>query len=137
MGHVGEFIRKRRDEAGMTQEELAREAGVSPTTLGRIEKGVVRPRGKTLAKISAALGVESGVAWSPVGMGPFSAVFQHDGEWWTGHVEELPGANSQERTLDETRESLREAIELVLEANRELTRVEFEGDEVVREALHV
>ncbi len=144
MEHVGELIRRMRDEAGMTQEELAIEAGVSPTTLVRIEKGAARPRGKTLAKISAALGVEPGelVSFHPpgldahVGMGPFSAVFQHDGEWWTGHIEELPGANSQERTLEETRASLKEAIELVLEANRELTRVEFEG-EVVREALHV
>ncbi|MDP9475344.1 MAG: type II toxin-antitoxin system HicB family antitoxin [Actinomycetota bacterium] len=67
--------------------------------------------------------------------GPFTAVYQRDGEWWLGYVEELPGANAQERTLEEARDSLREAVSDVLEANRELTRTEFEGLEVVREPL--
>ena len=35
-------------------------------------------------------------------------------------VEELPGANTQGRTLDEARENLREAIQLVIESNREI-----------------
>ncbi|MBN1593102.1 MAG: type II toxin-antitoxin system HicB family antitoxin [Candidatus Coatesbacteria bacterium] len=39
---------------------------------------------------------------------------------WIGYAEELPGTNTQGRTLDETRSNLREAIKLVLEANREL-----------------
>lgn len=69
--------------------------------------------------------------------GTFTAVYQRDGEWWTGYVEELPGANAQERTLQEARESLREAVSDVLEANRELTRTEFEGRDVVREPLSV
>jgi predicted RNase H-like HicB family nuclease len=69
--------------------------------------------------------------------GPFTAVYQHAGDWWIGYVEELPGANAQERTLEEARESLREAVSDVLEANRELTRTEFENGEVVREPLSV
>ncbi|MGH3086282.1 MAG: type II toxin-antitoxin system HicB family antitoxin, partial [Rubrobacteraceae bacterium] len=59
-------------------------------------------------------------------MEEFHAVYEQDGDWWLGYVEELPGANSQERSLEECRESLREAVTLVLEANRELTRTEFE-----------
>jgi predicted RNase H-like HicB family nuclease len=35
-------------------------------------------------------------------------------------VEELPGANTQGETLEEARENLVEAVELILEANREL-----------------
>jgi predicted RNase H-like HicB family nuclease len=51
-----------------------------------------------------------------------TAVFeQHEG-WWIGWVEELPGANAQERTLDEARESLREVIPLIIEARREICR---------------
>ena len=49
-----------------------------------------------------------------------TAVFQQVPEGYIGFVEELPGANTQGDTLDEARENLREAVELVLEANREL-----------------
>jgi predicted RNase H-like HicB family nuclease len=52
----------------------------------------------------------------------FSATYQKDGDWWIGYVAELPGANAQGRTLDEARESLREAVELVLAANREIAQ---------------
>ncbi|HEY7985244.1 MAG TPA: type II toxin-antitoxin system HicB family antitoxin [Ktedonobacterales bacterium] len=47
----------------------------------------------------------------------FTAVYERDGNWWIGYVEELPGANTQGATLEETRENLREAVELMLEAN--------------------
>ncbi len=67
--------------------------------------------------------------------GPFTAVFERDEEWWIGYVEELPGANAQGESLQQCRESLRETVSLVLKANRELTRREFEGDEVVREPI--
>lgn len=39
-------------------------------------------------------------------------------------VEEVPGANTQGRTLKEARENLREALELVLEVNRAVSRKE-------------
>jgi len=68
-------------------------------------------------------------------MEKFTVVFDHEGDWWTGYVEELPGANTQGRTLDEARENLKEAVHLVLEANREVARREFVGREVVREEL--
>ncbi len=55
-------------------------------------------------------------------METFTAVFQHDGDWWVGWVEELPGANAQERTLDAARESLKEAIRDIIAANREIAR---------------
>lgn len=41
---------------------------------------------------------------------------------WIGFVEELPGANTQGRTLEEARENLQEAVRLVVEANREIAR---------------
>lgn len=62
----------------------------------------------------------------------FTAVFEHVGEWWVGTVEELPGANTQGRTLDEARDNLREAVELILEANREIARRDTEGRDVIR-----
>ncbi len=66
-----------------------------------------------------------------------TAVFEQDGDWWIGYVEELPGANTQGRTLEEARENLKEAVALVIEANRELARRESEGKQVVREELAV
>ncbi len=65
----------------------------------------------------------------------FTAVFERDGDWWIGYVEELPGANTQGRTLDEARASLKEAVQLVLEANRELARREAAGRDVIREGI--
>jgi predicted RNase H-like HicB family nuclease len=57
----------------------------------------------------------------------FTAAFEQEGEWWIGYVEELPGANTQGQTLEEGRENLKEAVQLVIEANRELVRRETEG----------
>ena len=65
----------------------------------------------------------------------FSAVFQKVAEGYIGFVEELPGANSQGNTLDEARTNLREAIQLILDSNREITEEEIKGKEVIRESL--
>ncbi|MEA1945434.1 MAG: type II toxin-antitoxin system HicB family antitoxin [Euryarchaeota archaeon] len=70
-------------------------------------------------------------------MNKFTAVFERDGDWWIGYVEELPGANTQGRTLEEARENLKEAVALVIEANRELTRIEVMGKDAIREELLV
>jgi predicted RNase H-like HicB family nuclease len=50
----------------------------------------------------------------------FTAVFEKVPEGYIAFVEELPGANTQGATLDEARENLTEAVELVLDANRTL-----------------
>jgi predicted RNase H-like HicB family nuclease len=65
-----------------------------------------------------------------------TAVFQEVPEGYIGFVEELPGANVQEATLDEARESLREAVELVLAANRAAARAATTGT-VIREPLQL
>ena len=50
----------------------------------------------------------------------FTAVFRKVPEGYIAFVEELPGANTQGATLEEARANLKEAVELVLEANRAL-----------------
>jgi predicted RNase H-like HicB family nuclease len=67
----------------------------------------------------------------------FTAVFEQDGPWWIGYVEELLGANTQGSTLDEARENLKEAVALMLEANRELAERELAGRTVVKEDILV
>lgn len=64
-----------------------------------------------------------------------SAVYRKVPEGFVGFVEELPGANTQGATLDETRANLREAVLLVLEANRQLIEEELAGADVIREPL--
>lgn len=63
----------------------------------------------------------------------FTAVFQRVPEGYIGFVEELPGANTQGSTLEEVRENLKEAVELVLEANRQLAEEDLAGKDVIRE----
>lgn len=62
-----------------------------------------------------------------------TAVFMKVPEGFIAFVQELPGTNTQGETLEEARENLREAVELVLEANRELAEKSFAGESVVRE----
>jgi predicted RNase H-like HicB family nuclease len=67
----------------------------------------------------------------------YTAVYERDGDWWAAHVAELPGANTQGATLEEARENLKEAVQLVLEANREIDRRNTAGRTVTRESLTI
>jgi predicted RNase H-like HicB family nuclease len=49
-----------------------------------------------------------------------TAVFRKFSQGYAAFVEELPGANTQGATLEEARANLKEAVEMVLQANREL-----------------
>jgi predicted RNase H-like HicB family nuclease len=65
----------------------------------------------------------------------FTAVYEFDGEWWIGYVEELPGANTQGRTLDEARDNLKDAVQLLIESNRQEIERLARGKRIVREEL--
>jgi predicted RNase H-like HicB family nuclease len=67
----------------------------------------------------------------------FTGVFEQVEDCYVGYAEELPGANIQEKTLEEARESLREAIELVLWANRKQAEEKNDGKNIVREKITV
>ena len=64
-----------------------------------------------------------------------TAVYRKVPEGFVAFVEELAGANSQGATLEEARRNLREAVELVIEANRTLSEETLAGTEVIREPL--
>lgn len=49
-----------------------------------------------------------------------TAVYEEVPGGYIGYVQELPGANTQGVTLEETRTNLNEAVQMVLQANREL-----------------
>jgi predicted RNase H-like HicB family nuclease len=67
----------------------------------------------------------------------FTAVFLKVPEGYVAFAEELPGANTQGATLKEARANLREAVALVLEANRRLAKESVRGRKVKREPLSV
>jgi predicted RNase H-like HicB family nuclease len=66
-----------------------------------------------------------------------TAIFRKVPEGYIGFVEELPGANTQGTTLEETRRNLEEAVRMVLESNRELAREDSQGQDIIRESLHI
>jgi predicted RNase H-like HicB family nuclease len=62
-----------------------------------------------------------------------TAVFMEVPEGYLGFVEELPGANTQGETLQEARENLREAVQMVVDANREIAERAIVGKKVSKE----
>ena len=49
----------------------------------------------------------------------FTAVYKKTKNWFVAWVEEIPGVNTQGKTLKEARENLYDALLLVLESNKE------------------
>ena len=68
----------------------------------------------------------------------FTAVYQPvSAGGYIAFVEELSGANTQGASIEEARENLREAVALILEANRELTLQDVDESSIIRETLVV
>lgn len=65
----------------------------------------------------------------------FTAIFEKSPYGYIGYVEELPGANTQGKTLEETKCNLAEAVQLVLEANRQLAEEDLTGKEFIKESF--
>ena len=66
-----------------------------------------------------------------------TAIFQKSPYGYIGFIEELPGANTQGKTLEEARRNLIEAVQLVLDANRKLFEEELKGLEIIKEDFGV
>ena len=49
----------------------------------------------------------------------FTAIIEHDGEWYLAYSPEVPGSNAKGRTVDECRQNLAEAIASILEDRRQ------------------
>jgi predicted RNase H-like HicB family nuclease len=71
----------------------------------------------------------------------FTAVYEEvskeEGGGYVAYVEELPGAITQGETLEEARQNLRDAVELLLEANRALAKESQTGHKVIHEPIAV
>jgi len=67
----------------------------------------------------------------------FTAIYKKSGKWYLGWVEEIPGVNTQGKTLKEAKENLKEALLLILETNRLINKKEISSDKIIREPLSV
>jgi predicted RNase H-like HicB family nuclease len=67
----------------------------------------------------------------------FEEVPEAEGGGYTAYVEELPGAITQGDNLEEARQNLRDAVEMLLEANRTLTRKTLPGGKITREKIKI
>ncbi len=69
-------------------------------------------------------------------MEQYTAIFERgeDG-WWVASCLEMPEAITQGKTIEEARENLKDAIQLLLEVRREDAEKELEGRDVIRETL--
>ncbi|MBN2175803.1 MAG: type II toxin-antitoxin system HicB family antitoxin [Bacteroidales bacterium] len=66
----------------------------------------------------------------------FTAIIEKDNDWYISWCAEIPGANGQGKTKEESMKSLSQAIELILEDRRE-DSLRGISDEVSRETLIV
>ena len=49
----------------------------------------------------------------------YTAVVKQEDDWWVGWIEEIPGVNCQEKTLDELKETLEITLKEALAFNRQ------------------
>jgi predicted RNase H-like HicB family nuclease len=66
----------------------------------------------------------------------FTSVIEKRGKWYVASIEEIPGVNTQGRTLAEARRNLKEALTMVIEANRELAAKQ-RSEDALRESITV
>ena len=52
----------------------------------------------------------------------FTAVIKHEGDWWYGWIEEVPGVNCQESTRDALIDTLKVTLAEAIEFNRDEAR---------------
>ena len=66
----------------------------------------------------------------------FEATIEKRDKWYIGWVDAVPGAFSQGRTIKEVEQNLKEAVQLILESQREL-RDKGSGGEIVKRKIQV
>jgi predicted RNase H-like HicB family nuclease len=65
----------------------------------------------------------------------FTAIYKKTKNWFIAWIEEIPGVNTQGKTLAEARENLQDALLLVLESNRKSSRSQNKKSASTRKEL--
>ncbi|OGZ67100.1 MAG: hypothetical protein A3D35_01560 [Candidatus Staskawiczbacteria bacterium RIFCSPHIGHO2_02_FULL_34_9] len=66
----------------------------------------------------------------------FTAIYKKSGKWYLGWIEEMSGVNTQGKTLKEVKENLKEALLLILETNKLVSKKGIKG-KVIKESMLV
>ena len=66
----------------------------------------------------------------------FEATIEKRNKWYIGWVDAVPGAFSQGKTVEEVEENLKEAVQLILETQRDM-RDEGSGGEILKRKIQV
>ena len=69
-------------------------------------------------------------------LGHFNAIYERGDKYYIGYCPEIPGANGQGTTMAECRESLKEAIKLILQDRLE-DALRGVPDDAIRETVVV
>lgn len=67
----------------------------------------------------------------------FTGLIEKTDNWYIGYIEEIPGVNTQGKTIEEVRINLKEALELILISNRELAERNIIGKNIIKEKIAV
>ena len=67
----------------------------------------------------------------------YEQVSESEGGGYVAYAEVLPGAITQGETLDKARENLRDAVGLLIQANRELSGKPSQGQKILREKIRI
>ena len=68
----------------------------------------------------------------------YTAIIKNVGDgWYMGQCEQVPGAITQGRTIDEVKENLKEAITLILESEKSHCKIRYEGEKYIRRKIAV
>ncbi len=65
----------------------------------------------------------------------FTAIYKKTKNWVVAWIEEIPGVNTQGKTLKEARENLQDALLLILETNRASSRSQLKKNHSARREL--
>jgi transcriptional regulator with XRE-family HTH domain len=136
---IGQEVRRRRDELGLTGAELAARSGLSPGAISQIENGKRTPSSTTVMKLAQGLGVEVGELYPK---GPKQLSFLSDEEIPTFRPEDLSDVERAEYERAKSGEKPR-AYFVPLEEGEEEEVVTFrvyyvrlfKGDEPILQAM--
>jgi predicted RNase H-like HicB family nuclease len=64
-----------------------------------------------------------------------TAVFEQHGDEYIAYIEEMPGVNTQGSTVEEARDNLAEALEMIIEVRREIAHEDQAGKKIIKEEI--
>jgi len=110
----GAELRKRRGNAGLSQEKLAEKLGISREAVSQIERGdIKRPSNEILEKIEDTLGLSRLLAYQLIGS--IADVNQSDPSLLLQQIAALPSREARLQAWKELPDSLRQAITILMQ----------------------